>query len=61
MAIAVIKRKCPQNHPCPAVRVCPAGALNQEGFNAPMVDESKCTSCGVCAGYCPMGALTIKE
>ena len=35
---AVLKVKahrCPQNHPCPSVRVCPVGALSQEGFAAP--------------------------
>jgi ferredoxin len=60
MAIKVVQTRCPQNHPCPAVRVCPFGALKQVEFNAPTVDESLCTSCGKCAKFCPMGALTIK-
>ena len=26
----IIVEKCPQNHKCPAVNVCPVGALSQE-------------------------------
>ena len=26
--------RCPQNHPCPSVKVCPVGALSQQGFHA---------------------------
>jgi ferredoxin len=57
MAIVVIKNLCPQNHPCPAVGVCPVGALVQEGFRAPIVDNSKCISCGECVQTCPMSAI----
>ena len=57
MAIIVDKNRCPQNHPCPSVRVCPVGALVQKGFDAPKVDESKCIECKKCVRYCPMGAI----
>ncbi|NLG51784.1 MAG: 4Fe-4S binding protein [Chloroflexi bacterium] len=57
MAIKVIPQRCPQNHPCPSVRVCPVGALTQVGHNAPQVDEEKCIDCGRCPRSCPMGAL----
>ena len=33
---------CPQNHPCPAVKVCPVGALSQTDYNAPVIDRAKC-------------------
>ena len=26
----IIEEKCPKNHKCPAVNVCPVGALSQE-------------------------------
>jgi Fe-S-cluster-containing hydrogenase component 2 len=57
--LKVIKHRCPQNHPCPSVRVCPVGALTQEGFKAPVVDQDKCTKCGKCVRFCPMRALAL--
>ncbi len=57
MAVDVQKERCPQNHPCPSVRVCPVGALKQERFEAPVVDTEKCTNCGKCVRFCPMGAI----
>ncbi len=53
----VITARCPQNHPCPAVRVCPEGAMTQKGFAAPEIDPDKCTKCGRCVKFCPMGAI----
>jgi ferredoxin len=57
MAVTVIKERCPQNHPCPSVRVCKSGALSQKGFGAPVVNADTCTDCGKCVKYCPMGAF----
>mgnify|MGYP001855424003 CR=1 FL=1 len=39
--LKIIIDNCPQNHKCPAVKVCPVGALSQEGFNAPKIDYNK--------------------
>jgi Fe-S-cluster-containing hydrogenase component 2 len=58
--LTVNKVRCPQNHPCPSVRVCPVGALKQVGFGAPTVDQSKCIHCGKCVKYCPMRAIAFK-
>jgi len=57
MSITVNKKRCPQNHPCPSVRVCPVGALKQNGYDAPVVDEDACIQCMKCVDYCPMGAI----
>jgi ferredoxin len=57
--LTVYSSKCPQNHPCPAVKICPAGALTQNGFSAPDVSYDKCTGCGACSKFCPKGALVI--
>lgn len=57
MAINVVVSHCPQNHPCPAVQVCPVGALTQKGYSAPSVDKDKCIDCNRCVDFCPMGAL----
>lgn len=51
--IVISKNMCPQNHPCPVVRVCPAGAITQKSpFSAPEIDEEKCTKCGICTKAC---------
>lgn len=58
--LKVVTEKCPQNHPCPSVSVCPVGALSQKGFAAPEVDQDKCVRCGKCAAFCPKKALVIE-
>ena len=57
--IRVSKQRCPQNHPCPSVRVCPVQALSQVGYGAPVADMDKCIKCGKCVRYCPMGAISL--
>ncbi len=59
MAVKVITERCPQNHPCPSVKVCPVGALAQEGVKAPVVIEEKCVDCGKCSDFCPKKALEL--
>ena len=58
--LVVNKSRCPQNHACPAVKVCPVDALTQEGFAAPTVNMEKCIKCGKCVKFCPMNALNLK-
>ncbi len=58
--LVVHKNRCPQNHPCPSVPVCPVGALSQIGHDAPIADQDKCIQCGKCVRFCPMGALTLE-
>lgn len=57
MKIYVDKKRCPQNHPCPAVGICPVDAIAQSGFSAPVIDENKCIKCKKCIRFCPMGAI----
>lgn len=59
-SLVVKKARCPQNHPCPSVKVCPVGALSQKGFSAPDIDLNKCIKCGKCSTFCPMGALVLE-
>ncbi len=60
MVLKVKTNRCPQNHPCPSVRVCPVGALTQRGHSAPDIDMEKCIKCGKCTRYCPMRALALE-
>lgn len=53
----VIPVRCPQNHPCPLVPLCPTGAISQTGFRAPVIDEEKCVECGLCAASCAYRAV----
>lgn len=58
--LTVNKQRCPQDHACPAIDVCPVGAIKQEGFNAPNIDYEKCIKCGNCSSFCPMKALNLE-
>jgi Fe-S-cluster-containing hydrogenase component 2 len=58
--LVVNQSRCPQNHPCPSVKVCPVGALSQSGFDAPVANQDKCIPCGKCVKFCPMKALTLE-
>lgn len=57
--ITVDAAKCPQNHKCPAIAVCPKGAISQTDIYAlPVVDTTLCILCGKCKTFCPKGAFT---
>ena len=58
--LVIVKERCPQNHKCPAVNVCPAGALSQEGMSALAIDYEKCIRCGKCSNFCPKKALVLE-
>ncbi len=57
--IHVNPNRCPQNHPCPSVRVCPSEALTQVRYSAPTVEMDKCIQCGKCVRYCALGAISM--
>lgn len=57
--ITVDTHRCPQNHACPSIKVCPVGALSQEGFHAPTVNMDTCIRCGKCVKFCPMHAISL--
>jgi len=56
----VSNRRCPQNHRCPAIYQCPTGAITQDGYGLPKIDDEKCIDCRKCIMYCPMGAISGK-
>lgn len=55
--ITVDKNKCPQDHRCPAMAVCPVGAISQKDFELPVIDSSLCIECKQCIDFCPKGAI----
>ncbi|MGQ8336088.1 4Fe-4S binding protein [Sunxiuqinia sp. A32] len=58
--IKIVEHLCPQNHFCPVVSVCHTGAIIQRSpFEAPAIDERKCTNCGRCTRFCAYGAFQI--
>lgn len=57
--LRIVVDNCPQNHKCPAVKVCPVGALSQKEFEAPQIDLDKCIGCGKCSKLCPKKALVL--
>ncbi len=59
--LLIVEERCPQNHACPAVKVCPVGALSQNDFNAPVIDHGKCIKCGKCSNFCPKKALVLQS
>ena len=58
--LKIIVENCPQNHKCPAVNVCPVGALTQENFEAPKINHEICIKCGKCSNFCPKYALVLE-
>lgn len=62
MTMTVNHRKCPHNHACPSIRVCPVGAISQANpHSLPVVDAGKCTMCGACRKYCPKRAFEAQD
>ena len=61
--ITVGSSGCPDGclHLGDCVRVCRFGALSMdETTGLPVVDESKCTSCGACVQTCPRGLFELR-
>ena len=58
MKITVNPQKCPQNHRCPSIAVCPKGAISQKDiYSLPEFDGEKCIVCGKCMKFCPKDAF----
>ena len=51
---------CLGNGDC--VRACAFGAITlNEATGLPVIDDSKCTACGMCAGVCPRGLIEMRK
>ena len=61
MALVIDKNRCPQNHKCPMIVHCPVGAIEQQGYGLPIIDDQKCIQCGKCIKICGMNAVIDKN
>ncbi len=53
---------CRQCGVAPCLKACPEDALARHGeTRAVLVDESRCSGCGLCAGECPFSAIQIVD
>ncbi len=57
--IKINKDICPQDHRCPAIKICPVDAISQNEFDLPIIDNEKCIECKKCIQYCPLKAIYI--
>jgi ferredoxin len=60
MALTINPLSYQQNHRCPVTGVCLVGAISQDGYGLPVIDETQCIECGKCIKYCPMQAVQNK-
>jgi len=37
------------------------GKLTQHSVTKPLINQNKCTACGICASWCPVNAITIRQ
>ena len=61
MALSIAPLLCPQNHRCPMIAICPAGAISQKGNALPAIDPEKCIECGKCVKHCGRQAVHKAE
>ncbi len=61
MALTIDAGRCPQNHRCPMIPICPVGAIKQENYELPIIDAEKCIECGKCVKICGRQAVHKKK
>lgn len=60
MAVLINFKICDNAPECNGIAECPTGALTWDEENETIViDNDKCTSCGICEKVCPMGVISV--
>lgn len=59
--VNLIKERCPNNHKCRVVKLCPAKALSQKEKEVPKIDKEKCISCQKCITLCPKNVFILED
>ena len=60
MALTIDELRCPQDHRCPLIPVCPVGAISQLGDGLTTIDPMKWIACGECITHCGRQAVHKK-
>jgi len=62
MPVLINFKICDNAKECGGVGVCPTGALSYDNEKETIViDNNKCTSCGLCERECPIGEIIIEK
>ncbi|MEG1644676.1 MAG: 4Fe-4S binding protein [Alistipes sp.] len=61
MPVVLDKTRCPHNHVCPLIEVCPVEAISQGADGFPIVNYDLCIECEECTHACPMKAMQFRE
>jgi len=58
---AIINFKiCDNSNECSGLPICPTKAITWDNIKKTLIiDENKCTNCGLCAKACPIGAIKV--
>ncbi len=52
---------CLQCDPAPCAEACPEGAIEKVATGAWVVDNGKCTGCGLCVDACPLRMIVVES
>ncbi|MDD5193549.1 MAG: 4Fe-4S binding protein [Candidatus Nanoarchaeia archaeon] len=62
MAVLINFKICDNAKECGGIAVCKTGALSWDEKNKTIkIDNSKCTSCGLCEDACPVDAVKVTQ
>ena len=62
MPVIINFKICDNAKECGGIETCPTGALSWDEKNKTIkIDNSKCTSCGLCENACPVEAIKVAK
>lgn len=60
MSVIINPKICDNSKECDGITACPNGVITwDEPKKTLIIDNSRCTSCGLCAQACPAGAIKV--